>query len=100
MNYKTRLVEEILMLKLMPSGAVVVEGPKWCGKTTTASLYSKSISKMNKPVFKMVLIGIGGFAYRREDGIYVVPIGCLKKLKKALKSLFFLYKRKKSGTPD
>ena len=33
--------------------------------------------KMNKPSFLMILTA-GQFAYRREDGIYVVPIGCLK----------------------
>ena len=26
----------------------------------------------------MVLIGIGEIAYRRDDGVYVVPLGCLK----------------------
>ena len=35
-------------------------------------------SKMLAPAFKMVLIGVGDFAYRRPDGVYVVPIGCLK----------------------
>ena len=35
-------------------------------------------TKMKKPSFMMVLIGIGNTAYRRNDGIYVVPIGCLK----------------------
>ena len=34
--------------------------------------------KMKEPSFMMVLIGVGTYAYRREDGIYVVPIGCLK----------------------
>jgi len=33
--------------------------------------------KIGKPAFLMVLTG-GEFAYRREDGVYVVPIGCLK----------------------
>lgn len=33
---------------------------------------------MKEPAFKMVLIGVGTYAYRREDGIYVVPVGCLK----------------------
>ena len=28
--------------------------------------------------FMKVLVGIGNYAYRREDGVYVVPIGCLK----------------------
>ena len=36
------------------------------------------VNKMNKPSFLMVLTGIGNFAYKRNDGIYVVPIGCLK----------------------
>lgn len=34
-------------------------------------------SKFQKPSFLMVLTG-GEFAYRREDGVFVVPIGCLK----------------------
>ena len=36
------------------------------------------ITKMNPPSFLMVLIGVGDYAYRRPDGVYVVPIGCLK----------------------
>lgn len=35
-------------------------------------------SKMNEPSFMMILVGVGDFAYRRKDGIYIVPIGCLK----------------------
>ena len=35
-------------------------------------------TKMKAPAFRMVLTAVGKFAYRREDGIYVVPIGCLK----------------------
>ena len=31
-----------------------------------------------KPSFHMVLTGANKIAYRREDGVYVVPIGCLK----------------------
>ena len=34
--------------------------------------------KMKKPAFLMVLTGTGDYAYRRPDGVYVVPIGCLK----------------------
>lgn len=36
------------------------------------------MTKMKEPSFLMVLIGVGDYAYRREDGVYVVPIGCLK----------------------
>ncbi len=35
-------------------------------------------SKMPGPSFMMIVVGIGDFAYRREDGIYIVPIGCLR----------------------
>jgi hypothetical protein len=36
------------------------------------------VTKMKQPSFLMIVVGIGEFAYRREDGIYIVPIGCLK----------------------
>lgn len=49
------------------------------GATTLLKLRDKiDPTKMKKPSFLMVLIGIGEIAYRREDGIYVVPVGCLK----------------------
>ena len=35
-------------------------------------------SVMREPAFLMVLSGTSKYAYRRKDGIYVVPIGCLK----------------------
>lgn len=34
--------------------------------------------KMKSPSFLMVLTAIGDYAYRRDDGILVVPVGCLK----------------------
>lgn len=34
-------------------------------------------SRMREPSFMMVLTGIGTYAYRRADGVSVVPIGCL-----------------------
>ncbi len=34
--------------------------------------------KMPAPTFMAVIIGVGKYAYRREDGVYVIPIGCLK----------------------
>ena len=36
-------------------------------------------TKMKKPSFLMVLTGVGDYAYKRpEDGVLVVPVGCLK----------------------
>ena len=40
--YYNRLVEKEIELKLRTSGAVVVAGPKFCGKTTTCMLYQKN----------------------------------------------------------
>lgn len=45
--YYERLIEEQIVLKLKTSGAVVVAGPKFCGKTTTCMLYQKSFVKLN-----------------------------------------------------
>lgn len=143
-DYRSRVVDEILKKKLKGKGAVLIQGPKWCGKTTTAEQIAKSIlymtkpdeknqnltlvdinpslllqgevprlidewqvapklwdairyevdhrneegqfiltgsavpAKMNEPSFLLVLTAVGTYAYRREDGVYVVPIGCLK----------------------
>ena len=35
-------------------------------------------SKTKPPSFLMVLTAVGDFAYRRDDGVFVCPIGCLK----------------------
>lgn len=45
--YYKRLIEKDIVLKLRTSGAVVVAGPKFCGKTTTCMLYQKSFVKLN-----------------------------------------------------
>lgn len=42
-SYKPRIADRILARKLAGKGAVLVEGPKWCGKTTTAQQQAKSI---------------------------------------------------------
>lgn len=34
--------------------------------------------KMPSPSFMAVIVGVGKYAFRREDGVYVIPIGCLK----------------------
>ena len=34
-------------------------------------------NKVGEPAFRMVLTG-GMYGYRRKDGVYVIPIGCLK----------------------
>ena len=34
--------------------------------------------KMPAPSFMAVIVGVGQYAYQRKDGVYVIPIGCLK----------------------
>ncbi|MBQ8939167.1 MAG: ATP-binding protein [Paludibacteraceae bacterium] len=49
------------------------------GAKTLKDLASKiDTTKMKAPAFMMVVTGIGQYAYRRPDGVCVVPIGCLK----------------------
>lgn len=49
------------------------------GASTLKTLANKiDMNRMKSPAFLMVLTATGKFAYRREDGVYVVPIGCLK----------------------
>ncbi len=49
------------------------------GAKTLKSLASKiDTTKMKSPSFLMVLTAVGPYAYRRQDGVYVVPITCLK----------------------
>jgi hypothetical protein len=35
-------------------------------------------TKMKNPSFMMVITAVGPYAYQRPDGVFVVPIGCLK----------------------
>jgi hypothetical protein len=49
------------------------------GASNLMSLAKKiDTEKMFAPSFLMVVVGTGRYAYRREDGVLVVPIGCLK----------------------
>ena len=48
-NYKKRIADELLLKKLKGKGAVLIQGPKWCGKTTTAEQVAGSILYMANP---------------------------------------------------
>lgn len=48
-KYRNRIVDQLLIDKLESKGAVVIEGPKWCGKTTTALQVAKSDLRMDQP---------------------------------------------------
>lgn len=44
-KYRARISDKILSKKLSSKGAVLIEGAKWCGKTTTASQVAKKYFK-------------------------------------------------------
>lgn len=48
-TYKHRIADEILKRKLLGKGAILVQGPKWCGKTTTAKQVAKSLLDLGNP---------------------------------------------------
>ena len=48
-QYKPRIADRLLARKLAGKGAVLLEGAKWCGKTTTAEQIAKSILYMSEP---------------------------------------------------
>lgn len=54
--YKKRVADELLSLQLESAGIVVVEGAKWCGKTTTAEQQARSIIYMDDPSHKQEYI--------------------------------------------
>ena len=51
-QYRKRIADEILKRKLEGKGAVLIEGPKWCGKTTTAEQIAESVLYMDDPQTK------------------------------------------------
>lgn len=63
------------MVEVKLGGGVLIEA----GAHTLKKLAGKiDTSRMREPSFMMVLTGIGEYAYRRPDGVLVVPIGCLR----------------------
>lgn len=69
-TYKKRIADEMLVRKLKGKGAVLIEGPKWCGKTTTAEQVSKSVLYMANPESKeqnLMLVDINPSLLLRGD---------------------------------
>ncbi len=47
--YRPRIADRLLARKLRGKGAVLIEGPKWCGKTTTAEQLARSVLYVSEP---------------------------------------------------
>lgn len=50
-EYKKRIIDDLIKEKLESKGAILLEGPKWCGKTTSCEQVAKSILYMANPRF-------------------------------------------------
>ena len=50
-DYLPRIADKILEDLLSATGAVLIQGPKWCGKTTTGRMIAKSVIEMDNPEF-------------------------------------------------
>ncbi|MCL1789590.1 MAG: AAA family ATPase, partial [Oscillospiraceae bacterium] len=48
-RYLPRLVEETIAESLLTKGCIVIEGAKWCGKSTTAERFAKTVIKLQDP---------------------------------------------------
>lgn len=49
MEYRTRIIDKSINEQMQISGAVLIEGCKWCGKTTTAKQHAKSLLEFQDP---------------------------------------------------
>lgn len=56
MEYLQRTIDKLLELQLESSGAVLIEGPKWCGKTTSAKQKARSVVEFQDPENREALI--------------------------------------------
>ncbi len=65
MNYRKRVADQILLNKMEGKGAVLIEGPKWCGKTTTAEQIAASVLYMDDPETKDQNIAMAGINPKR-----------------------------------
>lgn len=63
--YKKRILDKLLERKLKGCGAVLMEGPKWCGKTTTCEQQAKSTLYMSDPEHKSQYLRLADINIRR-----------------------------------
>lgn len=63
------------LIEIKLGGEALIEAG---AKTLNALAEEIDTTKMQTPSFLMVLTAVGKYAYQRKDGVYVVPIGCLK----------------------
>lgn len=90
--YKNRLIDKKIDMYLKTFGALYIEGPKWCGfeiklganqidaaASNLVKINNQIIKEAGKPAKALcVICGLSNAAYKRQDGVYVVPITSLR----------------------
>ncbi len=90
--YKNRLIDKKIDMYLKTFGALYIEGPKWCGfeiklGVNQIDAAASNLVKINNQIIKAagkpakalcVICGLSNAAYKRQDGVYVVPITSLR----------------------
>ena len=73
-----REIGEALVAFANADGGELFIGVEDDGDITGLNHSLEDIETMKNSSFMMVITAMGNYAYKREDGIYIVPIGCLK----------------------
>lgn len=63
------------LLEVKLGGEQQIEEGATCMKALANKIDTK---QMKSPAFMAIITGVGKYAYRRKDGVFVIPIGCLK----------------------
>jgi len=65
MEYKKRIADGLLQRRLRGKGAVLIQGAKWCGKTTTAEQMAGSVIYMDDPQRKAMYLQLAEINIKR-----------------------------------
>lgn len=88
-RYMDRCIDRLIERDLGIFGAVLIQGPKWCGKTTTAQRFAESSANLLRlerklvkrgkkpPAAKLIVIGFGMPAHKMTEGVIVAPVDTL-----------------------
>ena len=55
MKYINRIIDKEIKEKLSVMGAILIKGPKWCGKTTSAKQIAKSVLECKILIYKKII---------------------------------------------
>lgn len=77
-NYRPRILDKIIERRLANKGAILVEGAKWSGKTTTCERHAASVLYLNDPanvVRNLQMADINPAAFNRRMAVGAETVG-------------------------